>query len=162
MRRSFLVAMLLATVLAFSAAGVEAAILNFNDAINGATSYSFDGNSDGINDVVFTTTDPLGFRTAGPGPNMTYIQEPGLEGSSLVNNVPNGDLRADFNFGAALKQEMGQGFTRLAQADNQDFFIEKVHRHLNLMVIRVNRAKIIPRTQNRTTIFSSGHPRSSK
>jgi len=80
--------------------GAEAAILNFSDAITGATSYTFDGNSDGINDVVFTTTDPFGFNTVGPGPNMTYIQEPGLEGSTLINNVPNGDLRADFNFGA--------------------------------------------------------------
>lgn len=107
MRRPFLIAMLLATVLAFSAAGVEAAVLNFNDAITGATSYSFDGNSDGIMDVVFTTTDPAGFNTVGPGTNMTYIQEPGLEGSSLVNNVPNGDLRADFNFGAVNSFSFG-------------------------------------------------------
>lgn len=113
MRRPFLVAMLLATVLAFSAAGVEAAVLNFNDAIIGATSYSFDGNSDGIMDVVFTTTDPAGFNTVGPGTNMIYIQEPGLEGSALVNNVPNKDLRVNFNFGAVNSLSFGYALNSL-------------------------------------------------
>jgi hypothetical protein len=76
--------------------GASAAILNFDDLITGSTSYSFDGDGDGIYDVVFTTTDPFGFNTVGPGSNMSYINEPGLEGTTLLNP----DLRVDFLFGA--------------------------------------------------------------
>ena len=75
---------------------VGAATLTFDDLIMGATSYHFDSDGDSIADVIFSTTDPAGFNTLGPGPNMTYIQEPGLEGSVLVNHPTNHDLRVDF------------------------------------------------------------------
>jgi hypothetical protein len=68
------------------------ALLTFDDLITGQTSYFYDGDGDSVMDVKFSTTDPLGFRTVGPGPNMTYINEPGLEGTSLLNP----DLRVDF------------------------------------------------------------------
>jgi hypothetical protein len=74
----------------------QAALLTFDDAISGATSYSFDGDGDSIDDVIFTTADPYGFNTTGPGLNMTYINEPGLEGTSLLPE----DLRVDFLVGA--------------------------------------------------------------
>jgi hypothetical protein len=74
----------------------SAALLTFDDAITGATTYSFDGDGDGTDDVIFSTSDPLGFNTAGPGSYMTYINEPGLEGSTLINP----DLRVDFLVGA--------------------------------------------------------------
>jgi hypothetical protein len=83
--------------------GANAAILNFNDLIMGATSYSFDGDGDGIYDVIFSTTDPSGFNTVGPGPNMTYINEPGLEGTTLLNP----DLRVDFLNGALNSLSFG-------------------------------------------------------
>ncbi|HHJ16590.1 MAG TPA: PEP-CTERM sorting domain-containing protein [Gammaproteobacteria bacterium] len=83
------------SVLLFSVS-VNAALITFDDAISGATSYSFDGDGDSIDDVIFSTTDPYGFNTAGPGPNMSYIDEPGLEGSTLINP----DLRVDFLVGA--------------------------------------------------------------
>ena len=68
---------------------VQAATITFDTVITGATSFTF-------GDVVFSTTDPGGFNTVGPGPNMTYIDEPGLEGTSLLNP----DLRVDFLVGA--------------------------------------------------------------
>lgn len=74
----------------------SAVVLTFDDAITGSTSYSFDGDGDGLYDVIFSTTDPLGFNTVGPGPNMSYINEPGLEGTTLLNP----DLRVDFLVGA--------------------------------------------------------------
>lgn len=77
-------------------ASVNAALLTFDDAISGATSYSFDGDGDSVDDVIFSTTDVSGFRTTGPGSNMSYISEPGLEGSTLTNP----DLRVDFLVGA--------------------------------------------------------------
>lgn len=85
----FLIAFLICILLT----GISyATIINFNDAIMGQTSYKFDADNDGKYDVIFSTTDPYGFNTAGPGSNMTYIQEPGLEGTALLNP----DLRVDF------------------------------------------------------------------
>ena len=89
----------------------NAAVITFDDAITGSTSYSFDGDGDLVDDVIFTTTDPSGFNTAGPGTNMSYIDEPGLEGTTLLSP----DLRVDFlngavdnlNFGFALNTSTG-------------------------------------------------------
>jgi hypothetical protein len=78
-------------ILAFTV-NSHASVITFNDAITGATTYQFDSDSDGINDVIFSTSDPSGFNTVGPGANMTYISEPGLEGTALLNT----DLRVDF------------------------------------------------------------------
>ncbi len=81
----------------------DAVTLTFDDAIFGATSYSFDADGDSLPDAVFSTTDPLGFRTAGPGPNMTYIDEPGLEGTTTLSP----DLRVDFPVGALNEASFG-------------------------------------------------------
>lgn len=75
---------------------VSAAIITFDDLITGQTSYGFDGDNDSVIDVIFTTTDPNGFNTVGPGTNQSYIDEPGLEGTTLLNT----DLRVDFLQGA--------------------------------------------------------------
>lgn len=74
----------------------RAALITFDTLVSGVTSYGYDGDGDAINDVIFSTTDPLGFNTVGPGTNMTYIHEPGIEGTSLLNP----DLRVDFLRGA--------------------------------------------------------------
>lgn len=96
--------MLLAVGIAFSlSASANAAVLTFDDAIVGATSYSFDGDGDMINDVLISTTDPLGFNTIGPGPNMSYINEPGLEGTTLLNP----DLMVNFLSGATGSLSFG-------------------------------------------------------
>ncbi|HRY18755.1 MAG TPA: PEP-CTERM sorting domain-containing protein [Candidatus Competibacteraceae bacterium] len=74
----------------------SAAIITFDDLISGETSYGFDGDGDGISDVLFTTLDPFGFNTIGPGSFQSYIDEPGLEGTTLLST----DLRVDFLRGA--------------------------------------------------------------
>jgi hypothetical protein len=56
---------------------VQAGTIEFDDVINGAKSYLFDANSDGIYDVNFSTTDVQGFNTSGPGANQLFISEPG-------------------------------------------------------------------------------------
>jgi hypothetical protein len=81
----------------------NAATITFDNAISGATSYKFDGDGDLIDDVVFSTTDPNGFNTSGPGSNMTYIEEPGLEGTSILIE----DLRVDFFNGAVDSLSFG-------------------------------------------------------
>lgn len=96
-------ATLVSAFLLVAAAPAGAAIITFDDAIVGSTSYNFDGDGDGVSDAVFTTSDVLGFRTAGPGPNQNYVQEPGLEGSTLLNP----DLRVDFIFGASESLSFG-------------------------------------------------------
>jgi hypothetical protein len=74
------------------ATNANATVITFDDAIVGSTTYQFDSDGDGVKDVIFSTTDPGGFNTVGPGTNMKYIQQPGLEGTSLLNP----DLRVDF------------------------------------------------------------------
>lgn len=82
--------------LALSTNVLSATLITFDDAIEGSTTYSFDSNNNGSNDVVFSTTDSSGFNVVGPGPAQAYINEPGLEGSTLLNP----DLRVDFLSGA--------------------------------------------------------------
>jgi hypothetical protein len=82
---------------------VNGSKLTFDDVIVGATSYSFDSDGDMIDDVIFSTTDPYGFNTYGPGSNMTYIEEPGLEGTSLFSP----DLRVEFLLGAVNSLTFG-------------------------------------------------------
>lgn len=96
--------MLLAVGIAFSlSASANAAVLTFDDAIVGSTTYLFDGDGDMIIDVILSTADPLGFNTIGPGPNMSYINEPGLEGTTLLNP----DLMVNFLIGATGSLSFG-------------------------------------------------------
>jgi hypothetical protein len=95
MRRALVVglALVIVPVLATPAA---AALITFDELVAGATSFGYDGDGDGVSDVVFSTTDPLGFNTAGPGSLMSYINEPGIEGTTQISP----DLRVDFLVGA--------------------------------------------------------------
>lgn len=116
MKRLFI--FLFAFVLTVAIAGLShAALLTFDDLIIGATTYSFDGDGDGMNDVIFSTTDPYGFNTVGPGQNMTYIQEPGLEGTSLLNP----DLRVDFLVGAIGSLKFGFALDSSTEDDTASF-----------------------------------------
>jgi hypothetical protein len=114
-------------LLAAPAGRGEAALITFDTAISGQTSFQFDGDNDSINDVIFTTTDPAGFNTVGPGPNMSYVQQPGLEGTTTLSP----DLRVDFlngatgtlGFGFALSTGTGGAFGvnfRVYSADNTE------------------------------------------
>ena len=104
-------------IMAVMAPNATAALLTFDDAVSGATSYSFDGDADGVDDVIFSTTDPLGFNTVGPGTNMTYIDEPGLEGTSLLNP----DLRVDFLVGAIDSITFGFALDSASEDDTATF-----------------------------------------
>ena len=81
----------------------QGAVITFDTVVAGATSFGYDGDGDTIDDVVFSTTDPLGFNTVGPGPNQSFINEPGIEGTTLINP----DLRVDFIFGAVSSLSFG-------------------------------------------------------
>jgi hypothetical protein len=94
----------------------NAALLTFDDVVEGETTYSFDGDGDGIDDVTFSTTDPFGFNTIGPGLNQQFINEPGLEGTSELDP----DLRVDF-----LNSATGSltfGFALNSGTESDDFF----------------------------------------
>ncbi len=111
---------LTAGVFMFGVAGMSSAsILTFDDAISGSTSYLFDGDGDSINDVIFSTTDSGGFNTIGPGTNMTYINEPGLEGTSLLSE----DLRVDFLIGAVNNLSFGFALNSDTEDDTVTFNI---------------------------------------
>ncbi|MCP3870213.1 MAG: hypothetical protein GY703_19390 [Gammaproteobacteria bacterium] len=96
--------------------------ITFDEAISGLPFFNFDsGDPDDVTDLVFTTTDPFGFNTGGPGPDQLYIQEPGLEGITALNP----DLHVDFLQGAVGTIEVGFAlisdghatFTAFNQAD---------------------------------------------
>jgi hypothetical protein len=111
--------MTITTLLLMAAGSANAALLTFDDAISGATSYSFDGDGDTIYDVIFSTTDSFGFNTVGPGSNMTYIQEPGLEGTSLLSP----DLRVDFLVGAVDALTFGFALDSYTEDDTATFTV---------------------------------------
>ncbi|MFE4106320.1 PEP-CTERM sorting domain-containing protein [Almyronema epifaneia] len=90
---------------------VEAAIITFDDLVEDETSFGFDGDGDGIDDVIFSTTDVLGFRTVGPGLNQNFVEEPGLEGTSLLNP----DLRVEFLNGAVDSIRFGFALNSLTE-----------------------------------------------
>lgn len=100
-RTAFLAAALLLSVTV--SPRCHAATVTFNDLIAGVVSYGFDGDGDTVADVIFSTTDPLGFNTSGPGPFQLYVYQAGLEGTSLLNP----DLRVDFLHGATGSIQFG-------------------------------------------------------
>ncbi|MDH4052455.1 MAG: PEP-CTERM sorting domain-containing protein [Rubrivivax sp.] len=104
-----------AAIVLASLGPVHAATITFDDLVTGQTTYDFDGDGDGIADVTFSTTDPDGFNTVGPGLDQRYIQEPGLEGTSLLPV----DLRVDFLTGA--RQSVRFGFALLATAPDPSY-----------------------------------------
>ena len=103
-------------VLLLPGSSALAAVITFDSAIAGETSFGFDGDGDGINDVIFSTTDPLGFNTLGPGPNQNFIHEPGLEGTTDLNP----DLRVDFLGGAF--GSLTFGFALLSSIEDPSYF----------------------------------------
>lgn len=101
--RNLSITALLSTTSLFVVQPVKAALITFDDLVSGQTSSSFDGDGDGINDVTFSTTDPSGFNTTGPGLNQLFINEPGLDGTSLLDP----DLRVEFLYGATDSLSFG-------------------------------------------------------
>jgi len=90
------------TVLLFSNIS-NAVTIDFNTLVSGSTSFGFDSDGDFIDDVIFSTTDPSGFNTVGPGSNQSFINEPGLEGTTALSP----DLRVDFLNGAVTNLSFG-------------------------------------------------------
>lgn len=72
-------------------------LITFDEVVSGVPFFNYDSNDAGTEtDVVFSTTDPGGFNTNGPGPDQLFINEPGIEGTT---DLPV-DLRVDFLQGA--------------------------------------------------------------
>jgi len=66
--------------------------ITFDDAVDGIPTYNYDSDGDTVADVIFTTPDPSGFFTTGPGEPQAYVDEPGL-GSGTG---PGPEMRVDF------------------------------------------------------------------
>lgn len=108
-------AAIFAAFLSIYPVAVGATSITFDDVVSGSTAFGFDVDGDGINDVVFTTADPSGFNTAGPGPNQSYIREPGLEGTTLLKT----DLKANFVEGAT--ESLSFGFALNSSVSDSDY-----------------------------------------
>ncbi|MCK5524548.1 MAG: hypothetical protein KAI83_15565, partial [Thiomargarita sp.] len=110
---------LLSSMVIFSGVGLggvpcvsQGAIITFDDPTvnSGTTSYSPNGNS-----MVVSTTDPGGFNPFGPGSNMSYINEPGIEGTTLLNEdirvtFPQNGANKSIRFGFALCTGIGNAY----------------------------------------------------
>lgn len=119
MKKKFLTGLTIGIFMLVTVGMSDAAILTFDDVITGATTYQFDGDGDSIDDVIFSTTDPEGFNTVGPGLDMTYIQEPGLEGTSLLSQ----DLKVDFLNGAVINLQFGFALDSSTEDDLATFSV---------------------------------------
>jgi hypothetical protein len=84
-----------------------AAIITFDDLVPGTMIAALDGDGDGINDVIFTTTAALGFENnIGPSTILAYVDQPGLAVTSLL--APDlQNLRVDFNKGPTGQLSFG-------------------------------------------------------
>ena len=120
--------LIIAALFLISPFAANAVIITFDEAITGAITFAFDADGDTIDDVIFTTTDPLGFNTVGPGPNQLYIDEPGLEGTTLLGS----DLRVDFLIGA--EGTLGFGFAMSLQTGLVDGVTFSVYDGLDVLL----------------------------
>jgi len=91
-----------------TAASSSGATITF-DGFSGGTSFNFDGDGDGTPDALFSTPDPSGFNAFGPGLGQTYIDEPGIEGTTEITP----DLRVDFSFGATGRLGFGYAMSTM-------------------------------------------------
>ena len=107
-----------------TSAAISIETITFDDAIDGAVSHLFDANNDGIADVIFSTTDPFGFDTSGPGPNQLYVDEPGLEGTTGLTP----DLRVDFLQGAV--GSIGFGFATISPITGVVQVFDEAHQQI--------------------------------
>jgi len=108
------IAVFLAT-LSTSAYSVSAQVIGFESLVPSQTMFEVDINNDGINDVLFSTTDPGGFGNSGPDPNaQVFASGLLLESSSL----PDPDIRVDF-LGGAIDQ-LQFGFILLTDVSDLD------------------------------------------
>ena len=106
------------------ATGTDGAIITFDDLMAGAASYGFDSDGDTLDDLVFAMADASAFVTGGFGSSQTYIDEPGLGGTSRLSP----DLRVDFpggaqgtlSFGFALNASTAGGTASLLIYDVSD------------------------------------------
>lgn len=128
MRRLFMTFFIALFFLSFLGSA-DAALLTFDDVIDGQTSYEFDGDGDGINDGIFTTEDPLGFFSYGPGPNMIYINEPGLGVDSALSELTP-ELRVDFYVGAVNSLSFGFALSRESEENAVTFSVYDASQNL--------------------------------
>jgi hypothetical protein len=106
-----------ALLLCNTAAG---AIVTFDDFVQGEDSLGFDADADGITDVIFSTPFEGGFNAQGPGPNQSYVNEPGL--AAMASLFYPDDLRVNFLYGAT--NSIGFGFALNSSTVSDAYFAE--------------------------------------
>jgi len=100
----FLARLVIVTYLFASAHSVSAQVVDFETLVATQAVFGVDFNSDGIDDVVFSSTDPAGFNPGGPDPNaQVHASGQVLETSSTSSP----DIRVDFLGGAIGQLQVG-------------------------------------------------------
>jgi hypothetical protein len=115
MKRQWLLGIVTAGSLAVTP-HARAALVTFDEDVQQEASFAFDGDGDGIDDVVFATTDFFGFSTVSFGRTQQFIDDPALEGTSEIDP----DLRVDFLNGAI--NSLSFGFALNSSNEGPQFF----------------------------------------
>lgn len=103
--------------------------IDFTDAKIGEKSQYFDGNNDGTDDTIFSTTFSLGFSVFGPGEQQYFIQGPVLGGPTAFTP----DLRVDFLYGAI--GGIGFGFSTILPSTGYVQVFDEYHNQITSVII---------------------------
>lgn len=146
----FFACLALAVFLAASAHSVSAQVIGFETLVPSQT-YGVDINNDGIDDVLFSTTDPAGFGNTGPDQNaQVYASGLFLESSSTTDP----DIRVDFPGGAI--NDLQVGFALLTGVDDlgQGLLLEVFDQAGNQLGSTSKPGQILPLTVTAATGMS--------
>ena len=116
-------------------------VIDFETLVATQSVFGFDFNNDGIDDVVFSSTDPAGFNTGGPDPNMQlHASGQVLETSSTSSP----DIRVDFPGGATGQLQVGFALLTDVNAVDQGLLVEVFDQTGNQMGSAFERGELLP------------------
>lgn len=123
------------------AQSASAQVIDFEKLVASETMHGVDINNDGINDVLFSTTDPLGFGNGGPNPDtQLYASGLLLESSSTIDP----DIRVDFRGGAIDLLQVGFALLTDVNDVDQGLTLEVFDQTGNQLVSASQRGELLP------------------
>lgn len=138
--------------LANSTHTVSAQVINFESLVQAQTVYGVDINDDGIDDVLFSTTDPTGFGVGGPDPNtQLYASGVLLETSSEINP----DIRVDFPGGAIDLMQVGFALLTGVDDPGQGLNLEVFDQSGNPLAMTSQAGELLPLNPSMSTSVSA-------
>ena len=139
----FLACLLFAASSVVFAHSASAQVVDFETLIATQSVFGFDFNNDGIDDVVFSSTDPAGFNTMGPDTTVqVHASGQVLETSSTANP----DIRVDFPGGATGQLQVGFALLTDVGELDQGLLLEVFDQTGNPLGSAFQRGELLPIT----------------